>query len=92
MFIEVCLAGQSGGAKCWPSKVSVYIVVQPAPVQLVSVSVHAVSLPRLEGFDWRVDVKTSSDCAARMAVPTCLLEMKVSTCQACSSRGGVCVC
>lgn len=38
-----------------------------------------MSLPRLDGFDWRVDVKTSSDCATRMAAPTCLLEMKVGT-------------
>ncbi|CAI8045904.1 COMM domain-containing protein 9 [Geodia barretti] len=36
-----------------------------------------VSLPRLESFDWRVDVKISSTAAARMAVPTCLLQMKV---------------
>lgn len=29
-------------------------------------------------FDWRVDVKTSSDSAARMAQPTCIVQMKVS--------------
>ena len=37
-----------------------------------------VSLPRLVNFDWRVDVKTSSDSAARMAQPTCIVQMKVS--------------
>ena len=37
-----------------------------------------VSLPRLIDFDWRVDVKTSSDSVMRMAVPTCLVQMKVS--------------
>lgn len=36
-----------------------------------------VSLPRLIDFDWRVDVKTSSDSVTRMAVPTCLVQMKV---------------
>ena len=29
-------------------------------------------------FDWRVDVKISSDSVARMAQPTCLVQMKVS--------------
>ena len=28
-------------------------------------------------FDWRVDIKTSSDSIARMSVPTCILQMKV---------------
>ncbi len=36
-----------------------------------------VSGPRLLDMDWRVDIKTSSDSLARMAVPTCLLELKV---------------
>ena len=36
-----------------------------------------VSLPRLVDFDWRVDVKTASDSASRMAQPTCLVQMKV---------------
>lgn len=37
----------------------------------------SVSLPHLVDFDWRVDVKTSSDSAARMAQPTCIVQMKV---------------
>ena len=40
--------------------------------------VFAVSLPHLVDFDWRVDLKTSSDTAARMAYPTCIVQMKVS--------------
>uniref|UniRef100_A0A8C5K911 COMM domain-containing protein n=1 Tax=Jaculus jaculus TaxID=51337 RepID=A0A8C5K911_JACJA len=36
-----------------------------------------VSLPRLVDLDWRVDIKTSSDSISRMAVPTCLLQMKI---------------
>ncbi|KAH3888754.1 COMM domain-containing protein 9-like isoform X2 [Dreissena polymorpha] len=38
---------------------------------------NQVSLPRMVDFDWRVDIKTSSDSIARMSVPTCLLQMKV---------------
>ena len=41
-------------------------------------SLSPVSLPRLVDFDWRVDVKISSDSVARMAQPTCLVQMKVS--------------
>ncbi|XP_036896415.1 COMM domain-containing protein 9 [Sturnira hondurensis] len=36
-----------------------------------------ISLPRLVDLDWRVDIKTASDSISRMAVPTCLLQMKV---------------
>ncbi|XP_046863670.1 COMM domain-containing protein 9-like [Xenia sp. Carnegie-2017] len=36
-----------------------------------------VSLPKLADFDWRVDVKTSSDAITRMSVPTCLLQLKI---------------
>ncbi|XP_052798413.1 COMM domain-containing protein 9-like isoform X3 [Mya arenaria] len=38
---------------------------------------NQVSLPRMVDFDWRVDIKTSSDSIARMSVPTCILQMKV---------------
>jgi hypothetical protein len=53
------------------------IIVDNMPEWRSHVLAQQVSLPRLEWFDWRVDVKTSSTCAARMAVPTCLLQMKV---------------
>lgn len=36
-----------------------------------------VSLPKLVDFDWRVDTKTSSDCVARMSVPTCILNLQI---------------
>ncbi|XP_060118242.1 COMM domain-containing protein 9 [Heteronotia binoei] len=36
-----------------------------------------ISLPRLIDMDWRVDIKTSSDSVSRMAVPTCLLQLKI---------------
>ncbi|TKC52836.1 hypothetical protein EI555_019328 [Monodon monoceros] len=38
---------------------------------------HTVSLPRLVDLDWRVDIKTSSDSISRVAIPTCLLQMKI---------------
>ncbi|ROJ78872.1 COMM domain-containing protein 9 [Anabarilius grahami] len=36
-----------------------------------------ISLPKLEDMTWRVDMKTASDSLSRMAVPTCLLQMKL---------------
>uniref|UniRef100_A0ACB8FMS5 COMM domain-containing protein 9 n=1 Tax=Sphaerodactylus townsendi TaxID=933632 RepID=A0ACB8FMS5_9SAUR len=41
------------------------------------VQASQISLPRLVDMDWRVDIKTSSDSVNRMAVPTCLLQLKV---------------
>ncbi|XP_067902921.1 COMM domain-containing protein 9 [Heterodontus francisci] len=38
---------------------------------------NQISLPHLIDMDWRVDIKTSSDNINRMAVPTCLLQMKI---------------
>ncbi|KAK6973834.1 COMM domain-containing protein 9, partial [Biomphalaria glabrata] len=35
------------------------------------------SLPKLLDFDWRVDMKTSSDSVARMSVPTCMLNLEI---------------
>ncbi|KAI7804362.1 COMM domain-containing protein 9 [Triplophysa rosa] len=36
-----------------------------------------ISLPKLVDMQWRVDMKTASDSLSRMAVPTCLLQMKL---------------
>ncbi|XP_051503159.1 COMM domain-containing protein 9-like [Myxocyprinus asiaticus] len=36
-----------------------------------------ISLPKLVDMEWRVDMKTASDSLSRMAVPTCLLQMKL---------------
>ncbi|XP_077178311.1 COMM domain-containing protein 9 isoform X2 [Paroedura picta] len=41
------------------------------------VQASQISLPRLIDMDWRVDIKTSSDSVSRMAVPTCLLQLKI---------------
>lgn len=49
-----------------------------AGAQALSATVPStVSLPRLVDLDWRVDIKTASDSISRMAVPTCLLQMKI---------------
>jgi len=36
-----------------------------------------ISPPKLVDFDWRVDMKTSSNFLSRMAAPTAFVEMKV---------------
>ncbi|KAG9280731.1 COMM domain-containing protein 9 [Astyanax mexicanus] len=36
-----------------------------------------ISLPQLVDMEWRVDMKTASDSVSRMAVPTCILHMKI---------------
>eukprot|EP00057_Strongylocentrotus_purpuratus_P004585 XP_003729007.1 PREDICTED: COMM domain-containing protein 9 isoform X1 [Strongylocentrotus purpuratus] len=38
---------------------------------------NKVSQPKLVDFDWRVDIKTSSDTLARMSVPTCILQLQI---------------
>ncbi|XP_006821404.1 COMM domain-containing protein 9-like [Saccoglossus kowalevskii] len=38
---------------------------------------NQISLPRLVDFDWRVDLKTSTDTISRMSMPTCILQLKV---------------
>ncbi|PIK35519.1 putative COMM domain-containing protein 9-like [Apostichopus japonicus] len=38
---------------------------------------NQVSLPKLIDFDWRVDIKSSSDSLSRMSVPTCILQLKI---------------
>jgi hypothetical protein len=36
------------------------------------------SLPRLQDFDWRIDVKRASDTMSNMSVPTVLVQLEVS--------------
>jgi hypothetical protein len=43
-----------------------------------SAIVRQPSLPRLLDVDWRVDVKTASDTASQMSVPTVLLRMTLA--------------
>ncbi|XP_076862999.1 COMM domain-containing protein 9 [Brachyhypopomus gauderio] len=38
---------------------------------------NQISLPQLVDMEWRVDIKTASDSVSRMAVPTCILNMKI---------------
>lgn len=38
---------------------------------------NQISLPQLKDVNWRVDLVTSSESVSRMAVPTCLLQLKM---------------
>ena len=40
--------------------------------------VSRVSLPQLIDVDWRIDVKTAAEQMSRMAVPTVLVDLKVT--------------
>ena len=42
-----------------------------------STSSNQISLPRLTALDWRIDVKTSSDTFARIAVPSVIVDLQV---------------
>lgn len=53
------------------------IVLEHISTWRTEAQANQISLPRLVDLDWRVDIKTSSDSISRMAVPTCLLQMKI---------------
>ncbi|XP_030056661.1 COMM domain-containing protein 9 [Microcaecilia unicolor] len=53
------------------------IILENLTVWRSETEMSQISLPRLVDMDWRVDIKTSSDSISRMAVPTCLLQMKI---------------
>jgi COMM domain containing 9 len=55
------------------------IVGHHVPSWRRQVSQNQISLPRLESFDWRVDIKSASDLIGNISVPTVLVEMKVIT-------------
>ncbi|KAJ8417006.1 hypothetical protein AAFF_G00282330 [Aldrovandia affinis] len=53
------------------------ILLEHSPVWRNEALASQISLPQLVDMDWRVDMKTASDSVSRMAVPTCLVHMKV---------------
>uniref|UniRef100_H3B2P2 COMM domain containing 9 n=1 Tax=Latimeria chalumnae TaxID=7897 RepID=H3B2P2_LATCH len=53
------------------------IILEKIPTWRNEALADQISLPQLVEMDWRVDVKTSSDTISRMAIPTCLLQMKI---------------
>ncbi|XP_060015374.1 COMM domain-containing protein 9 isoform X2 [Lagenorhynchus albirostris] len=53
------------------------IILEHVSTWRAEAQTNQISLPRLVDLDWRVDIKTSSDSISRMAVPTCLLQMKI---------------
>lgn len=58
-------------------KLLVQIVMAGLPEWKEATAGAMVGPPRLVDFDWRVDMKTSSNHLSRMAVPTVLVEMKL---------------
>uniref|UniRef100_A0A5F9DMB5 Large ribosomal subunit protein eL31 n=1 Tax=Oryctolagus cuniculus TaxID=9986 RepID=A0A5F9DMB5_RABIT len=55
------------------------IILEHVSTWRTEAQANQISLPRLIDLDWRVDIKTASDSISRMAVPTCLLQMKGPT-------------
>lgn len=55
----------------------VKIFIQRLPQWKHHAADNLVFLPRLVDFDWRVDIKTSSDSLSRMSVPTCLVQLQI---------------
>ncbi|XP_066557108.1 COMM domain-containing protein 9 [Amia ocellicauda] len=53
------------------------ILLEHSPTWRNEAVSNQISLPQLVDMDWRVDIKTASDSMNRMAVPTCLVQMKV---------------
>merc|ERR1712150_37667 len=53
------------------------IIIENLPSWKAHAINNLVSMPRLVDFDWRVDVKSSSDSISRMSVPTCILQLQV---------------
>lgn len=54
----------------------VKIVVDNLSVWRQSITSGQVSLPRLQDFDWRIDIKSSANSMTRMLVPTCIVQMQ----------------
>ncbi|XP_019594173.2 COMM domain-containing protein 9 isoform X1 [Rhinolophus sinicus] len=53
------------------------IILEHVSTWRTEAQANLISLPRLVDLDWRVDIKTASDSISRMAVPTCLLQLKI---------------
>ncbi|XP_032436996.1 COMM domain-containing protein 9 [Xiphophorus hellerii] len=62
------------------------ILLENSPAWRTEALSHQVSLPQLKELDWRVDLVTGSDSVSRMAVPTCLVQLKME--DPCPSTGG----
>ncbi|XP_027883591.1 COMM domain-containing protein 9 [Xiphophorus couchianus] len=62
------------------------ILLENSPTWRTEALNHQVSLPQLKELDWRVDLVTGSDSVSRMAVPTCLVQLKME--DPCPSEGG----
>ncbi|XP_071398284.1 COMM domain-containing protein 9 [Centroberyx affinis] len=52
------------------------ILLEHCPTWRTEALSNPISLPQLKELDWRVDMVTGSDSVSRMAVPTCLVQIK----------------
>jgi hypothetical protein len=69
----------NGKQKLLKIKVYSYCLLLLLLLLFIVVVICVVSLPRLIDFDWSVNIKSASDTVAGMAVPTCLVQMKVQS-------------
>ncbi|PFX23669.1 COMM domain-containing protein 9-like [Stylophora pistillata] len=53
------------------------IIAENMPLWRTNAINQQVSLPKLIDFDWRVDVKTSSNVISRLSMPTCIIQLQV---------------
>ncbi|KAJ7998243.1 hypothetical protein DPEC_G00220580 [Dallia pectoralis] len=65
------------------------ILLEYSPTWRSEVLSNQISLPQLVEMDWRVDMKTASDSVSRMAVPTCLVNMKVEDSSCPGANGAI---
>ncbi|XP_017295346.1 COMM domain-containing protein 9 [Kryptolebias marmoratus] len=62
------------------------ILLENGPTWRTEALSHQISLPQLKDLDWRVDLVSGSDSLSRMAVPTCLVQLKME--DPCPPAGG----
>ncbi|XP_037538547.1 COMM domain-containing protein 9 [Nematolebias whitei] len=53
------------------------ILLKNGPTWRTEALSNQISLPQLKDLDWRVDLVSGSDSLSRMAVPTCLVQLKL---------------
>ncbi|KAF7656764.1 hypothetical protein LDENG_00036480, partial [Lucifuga dentata] len=61
------------------------ILLEHSPTWRTEALSNQISLPQLKELDWKVDMVTASDSVSRMAVPTCLVQLKME--DSCTSTG-----
>ncbi|XP_013878447.1 COMM domain-containing protein 9 [Austrofundulus limnaeus] len=62
------------------------ILLKTSPAWRTEALSNQISLPQLKDLNWRVDLVSGSDSLSRVAVPTCLVQLKVE--DPCPPAGG----